>query len=150
MELLGKIFVGYAVKKLRGLLQDAANAPVEKLDEDPEGCTLRTNVDFYSHGQVWVSNTPKSSRAPTVTASRGHSVQSSMSVDTERSEMLPDSANMAAPWPNQSIDMSRSPTAIPIQSQAPPSTHVSSSSAKRRRDQLEDGSPPRRTQRPRQ
>ncbi len=148
LELFAKILVGYGVKNFRGLLQDAANAIVEKINEDPEEYTLRQNVHFYRHGQG--GNTPRSSRIPTLTASRGRSVQNPMSVDTERSGMLRGSANMAAPWPNQSFDMLRSRTVMPTQSQAPPSTQVSSSSAKRRRDQLEDDSPQRRTQRPRE
>lgn len=148
LELFGKILVGYGVEKLHGLLQDAARDLWEKLKKDPEGMRLRENADFYRHGQV--SNTAGSSRIASLTASRGHSVQSPMSTDTERSETLPGSANMAAPMLNQSFDMLRGRTTTPTQSQAPQSTQVSTTSVKRRKDQSEDGNPLQRTKRLRQ
>ena len=138
LELFGKILVSYAVEKLHGLIQDAAKALVKKLDKDPEEFRSRQSVDVYRHGQV--GNTPRSSRIPTSTASRGPSLLSLMSVEAGLSGALPGSSNIAAPRPARSFDMSRA------QSQPPPSTQISSSSGKRRRNQLEDGESSRKTQ----
>ena len=146
LELFGKILVSYAIEKLHGLLQDAAKALVEKLDKDPEGFKSRQNANVYRHGQD--GNTPRSSRLPTPTASRGPSVHSLMSVEAGSSGILPGSSNIAAPNPDQSFDMLRNQTVTPTQSQPPPSTQVSSSSGKRRRNRLEDGESSRRTQKP--
>ena len=171
LELFGKILVGYGVEKLHGLLQDAARDLWEKLKNDIKGFSLRQNADFYRHEQDsntpgnrrelslrrnadlhrhgQLSNEPGSSRIASVTASRGHSVHSPMSADTERSGMLPGSANMAAPQSNQSFDTSHGRTATLSQSQSPPSTQVSSSKGKRRRKQRDNSNPPGKSQRPR-
>ena len=172
LELFGKMLVGYGVEKLHGLLQDAAKDLWEKLKKDIKGLRLREDVDFYRHGQSrntqgnlreltlkenaelyghrQVSKTPGSIKIASLAASRGHSVQSPASADEERSVMLPGSANMAAPMLNQSFDMLRGRTTTPTQSQAPQSTQVSNSSAKRCRNQSEDGNPLRETKRLRQ
>ena len=145
LKLLGKILVGYGVGKLFGLLQDAAKTLTEKLKSDPGESNLRQNPNFYRHGQV--GNTSRNSRTSTLTASRGPSVQSPMSIVTERSGVLPSSATMATPRPNQSFDMSHGRTATPTQSQPPSSTQVSSPGAKRGRNQQEDGNTPEKSQR---
>ena len=147
LKLFGRILLGYGVEKLRGLLQDAAKTLAEKLQKEPDKFTPRMSLNFYRYGQV--DNTPASSRKPTLTASRGRSEQSQMSLGTERSGCLPGSANMAAPWSNQSVDMLRGGTATPTQSQPPQSTQVSSPGAKRGRNQQEDGNPPEKSRRPR-
>ena len=150
LELFGNILVAYAVKRLHGLLQDAAKTLVEKLDNDPDEFNLRKNVDIYRHGQV--GNTPRSSRIPTPIASRAPSAHSRMSVDTGLGGKLPSSTDFAEPRPNQSFDMlrSRTPSPMPRQSQSTPSVPVSNTSGKRRRHQPEDGLPPRRTRKPKQ
>lgn len=148
LKILGKIFFGYAVGELLGLLQDAAKALAEKLGKDLREITLRTDAGFYRHGQF--GNTPASSRTQTVNPSRGPSTYSQMSVDTERSAMLPGSANMAAAQPNPSIDMAQSRTATPTQSQTPTSKQVSTSSGKRCRSQSDNDNAPRRSKRQRQ
>ena len=153
LEILGRILVGYAVGKLRDLLQDAAKDLVEKLYTDGDQFESREDRDFYRHGQV--DKTPRSSNIPTPGPSRNHSVQSTMSVDTVawNATQQGSSSNMAAPpRPTPSVDMMLSERTTPTQSQPPPSSaQVSSSpSGKRRRTQGEDGkSPPRRTQRQR-
>ena len=139
LKILGKIFFGYAVRELLGLLQDAAKALAEKL-KDREEAQLRTNLDFYRHGQF--GNTPASSRRQTVGPSRGPSTYSQMSVDTGRSGMLP---GLAAPRPEPSIDMAQSGTATPTQSHSSPLMQAPSSSGKRVRSPYEDGPPPPKT-----
>lgn len=154
VKLFSKILVNYGVDKLFGLLQDAAETLAGKLKNEPGKRSLRQDPYFYSDGQGGTRprdrNTPASSRMPTLTASRGRSEQNPMSVDTERSGMLLGSTNMAAPSSNQSVDMSRDGSATPTQSQPPPSPQVSSSGAKRRRNQKEDVNPPRKPKRLRQ
>ena len=148
LELFGKILVSYGTEKLHVLLQDAAKTLVGKLRNDPEGSKLRQNLDFYRHGQT--GHTPKDSKMPTPLASRGQSVQTPMSVETERSGMLDGSQNMAAPRADQSFDMLRSRTATPTQSQPPGSSQLSNSSGKRQRNQAEENNPQRRSRRPKQ
>ena len=137
--------------KLFGLLQDAAKAIVAKLRNTPEEQRLRDNPNFYRHGQG--GNTPKtsrrlaSSRISTLTASRGNSDQTRNSVDTEQNGLLPGPANIATPMLNQSSDIMKGRTTTSTQSQAPQSTRVSSSSAKRCGTQSGDGSPPQRIER---
>ena len=146
LKILGKIFFSYAAGELLGLLQDAAKALAEKLGKGPAGeVILRTDAGFYRHGQF--GNTPASSRTQTVDTSRGPSTYSQMSVDTERSAMLPGPANMAAARPNPSIDMAQSRTATPTQSHPSPSTQIPSNRGKRVRSQHEDGNAPRRGKR---
>ena len=149
LEIFGRILVGYAVEKLRGLLQDAAKDLVENLNTNPDQIKLREDKDFYRHGQV--DKTPRSSNMPTPGPSRSNSINSTMSVDTVawNATQQGSSLNMAAPpRPNPSFDMTLSERTTPTQSQPPPSSaQVSSSpSGKRRRTQGEDvKSPPQRT-----
>ena len=136
LELFGKILDGYAVKRLHGLLKDAAKDLMEKLNKNPEERQLRQDLNFYRHGQLGKS---------TPVASTRHSTYSPMSVDRGRSGTMPGPPNMAVLRPDQSFDMLPSRTATPTQSQPPPLTQVSSSSRKRGSHQLEDGKPRRRT-----
>ena len=154
VKLFSKILVSYGTEKLFGLLQDAAETLAEKLKNEPGERGLRYDPFFYSHGQG--GNTPKKSRAAassrlqTLTASRVSSEQTRMSVDTERSELLRGSTDVAAQRSNQSVDTSRGGTATRTQSQSPPSPQVSNSGAKRRNNQTDDVNPPQKTKRLRQ
>ena len=144
VELFGRILHGYGVGKLLDLLQDAAKSLIAKLDRDkPEGHWLRANPDFYRYGHG--DNTAASSRKQTPTTSRWRSVESHMSVDAERSGMLPGLANIAAPRPDQSIDMAQSPTVTPTQSHPSPLMQAPSTSGKRVRSPYEDDNPPQKT-----
>ena len=147
LQIFGRILVGYAVKKLLGLLQDAAKDLVENLNHNSDRRNSREDKDFYRHGQV--DKTPRGSNMSTPRPSRSHSVQSPMSVDTVacNATQQGSSSNMAAPpRPNASFDRTLSERTTPTQSQPPPSSaQVSSSpSGKRRRTQGEDGKPPPR------
>ena len=154
VKLFSKILVSYGTDKLFGLLQDAAETLVKKLKNESGERGLRFDPFFYSHSQG--GNTPKKSRATassrlqTLTASRDRSEQTRMSVDTERSEMLRGSTNMAVQQSNQSVDTSMGRFATPTQSQPPPSPQVSNPGAKRRRNQKKDVNPPQKTKRLRQ
>ena len=147
LEIFGKIFTGYAVAKLHGLLQDAATDLLEIINTDPERMISRRDRDFYRHGQV--GRTPRSSNRPTPRTSRVTSVQSTLLVDTVARNVNQEgsSSNMAAPpRPTPSFDLTLSEKATPTQSQSPPtSAQISnSSSGKRRRDQEKDGKCPSR------
>lgn len=149
LELLGRIIQGYGTGKLLGLLQDAAESLMAKLDrEHPEGDWLRMNPDFYRYRED--DNMAASSRKQTPTTTRRLSVESHVSVDAERSGMLPSSANMATPRPNQPLDMLRSQPGTPTQSHPSPSTQVPNTSGKRGRAQSDNGNTPRRSKRQRQ
>ena len=151
VQLFSKILINYGVDKLFGLPQDAAKTIAAKLRNKPGEQRLRDNPNFYRHGQG--GNTPNnsrrlaSSRIPTLTTSRGRSDQTRISVETEQGGVLPGSAKIATPMLNQSCEILQGRTTTPTQSQAPQSTQVSNSSAKRCRTQSEDGNPPQRTKR---
>ena len=149
LELIGRIIHGYGVGKLLGLLQDAAKSLWDKLDrEHPEGHWLRMNPDFYRYPEG--GNTAASSKKQTPTTPRRLSVESHTSVNAERSEMLPGSANMAESRPDQPSDTVRSRPATPTQSHPSPSTQVLGTSGKRARSQHDDDNAPQRSKRQRQ
>ena len=151
LEIFGRILVGYALKTLRTLLQNAAKDLVEHLSTNPGQKKSREKKDFYRHGQV--DKTPRNSKTPTPRPSRSNSVRSTRMFDTvawSATQQDP-SVNMAAPpRPNPAFDRTLSERTTPTRSQPSPSSAQVSNSpgGKRRRTQGEDvTSPAQRTRR---
>jgi hypothetical protein len=115
-EIFKKILVGYGVNELYSTLKKAAKALMEKLAKDPEGVILRSNSNFYRFGQT---TTAPSSRKPTPAASQAPSIMS--------------------------VDMLRSGTAMPTQSQAQTPMQLSGAKRKRPRGKSKDSEPARST-----
>lgn len=80
LEIFEKILIGYGVGILRGLIRNAAQAIVEKLENDPEAFKARSDVNFYRYGQTIIK---PESRIPTPITSRLGSIRG-MSIDTLR------------------------------------------------------------------
>ncbi|KAF7508193.1 hypothetical protein GJ744_009490 [Endocarpon pusillum] len=130
LEMLERILVGYGATELRLLLQNAAEALVKKLANDPVGERAREDEDFYRYGQT--IKLPRNS-TQTPTTNRGESIQINhlqRILTMERPSRAPSERYM-------SIDMSQSGTTTPTQK-----TNVK---GKRARAQSDEIGPTRRT-----
>ncbi len=111
LEKLEKILIGYGVDQLFSLLQNAAEAMVEKFRNDPEGVIARANEDFYRYGQTELN--PRT-RKSTPVWSRASSVQNRM-LDRLQIRGAMDPPTRAASETNESANMLRSGTVTPTQ-----------------------------------
>lgn len=72
LEMLERILVGYGATELHLLLQNAAEALMEKLSNDPDGESARQDENFYRYGQT-IKLPRNSTQTPTM--SLGESLQ---------------------------------------------------------------------------
>ena len=85
-----RILVGYGVKKLRGLLYDAAEAIMEKLSDDPEGMQEREHRHFYRYEQtVMKPGSRKSATAASKTPSIANRSVDSLQTPTQTRDLTP-------------------------------------------------------------
>ncbi|MCJ1281870.1 hypothetical protein MMC26_001193 [Xylographa opegraphella] len=99
-QIFETILIRYGAIELRGLLTNAAEDLMRKLENDPREMLLRQNPFYYRHGQTDTPKsrkyTPRDSKAQSrATHSRRESVGYAMSVDMYRS-------GSATPKPSQS------------------------------------------------
>ncbi|MCJ1399256.1 hypothetical protein MMC11_002458 [Xylographa trunciseda] len=119
------ILIGYGVNELCGLLASAAQALMDKLNNDDEAKEARQDPEFYRYGQTKVpgskKNTPSLSRAQSVPSNMGPPSRS---------------------FTNMSVDMMRSGSTTPMQKQAQKGVKKSN---KRSATQLENSRSRRKT-----
>ena len=130
LEMLERILVGYGATELHLLLQNAAEALMKKLTNDPDGNSARQDENFYRHGQT-IKLQRNAMQTPAI--SRGESIQ------TNRSQRILTMEPPSRPPSERymSIDMAKSDTTTPAQEM--------NVKGKRGRAQSDDISPTRRT-----
>lgn len=147
LEKLEKILIGYGVNQLFSLLQNAAEAIVEKLRNDPEGMIARGNENFYRYGQTDLNPI---TRNPTPARSRSFSLQNLM-LDKPQIRASMDPPTRAASETNRSANMLRSGTMTPTQAiqathgQPPTAPQQLNKKRKPRRKRSNDSVPARST-----
>lgn len=125
LEILGKILLGYGAGVLGILLQNASKDLVARLDKNVEEIKKRCDVDFYRYGQII--------KAP---RSRIHTPALSQNSLVSNRKMEP--PVRARSDTNLSIDMLRSGTTTPTQTQPNFPAQPSQGKVKRPRGQSED------------
>lgn len=141
LEMLERILVGYGATELQVLLQNAAEALMQKLTNDPDGRRAREDENFYRHGQTI--------KLPRNTMQTGSIVRRWQATQTNHSQMIstmeppsraPSWAPSRAPSGRKtSTNMSRSGTTTP--------TQELNVNRKRGRPQSDHVGPTRRTRR---
>lgn len=128
LEIFEKILIGYGVGIFRDLIHNAAQAIVERLEDQPEAYMARGDPNFYRYGQTAKK---AKSRILTPVASRSESTRE-MSIDSKVGRWRAEAPSLELSQTNVSFDMMRSGTATPVQSQLPPSEQTTKGKVKKR------------------